>query len=372
MAKIAKNSELNHAAYKTSLCKDAKEAWIEISSWRYDGHFLQLANIYFADIYKNTNELSLNGTQIRERFLKDFSFRKSLILFGQEKWLWIDNREVRNVMTHQMNFEWESIDDIKQNYSSQIKQIFFEKKKSTEDEVSQKDDPILSLLKGEDKKKVILSKKYEGNIKTFTRLSTILCLADAKQQKDIIKYLVPNDLQSDISLEWRKEIIDITWANSIYEIINRDTSSYVNEHKMREDIISYIMTKNLAKDISPAAMVDIIKNKSSLFYAPVKDIDKLEFAKFLIEFLEWIGAQEWSVDKDTIEALELCLSFFWKNNYIDTIYLHNKKIDIAFIEKKLKSKDTPYEITKWIKYLKEYMEWKKTLKKYQRKNSVTT
>jgi hypothetical protein len=81
MAKITKNSELAETASKVALCEDPREAWIEISSGKYDAHFLKLATIYFADVYKNNNNISLDGAKIRQMFLENFDFRKSLIEF---------------------------------------------------------------------------------------------------------------------------------------------------------------------------------------------------------------------------------------------------------------------------------------------------
>lgn len=365
MIKIAKNSELADTSHKASLCGEPREALIEIASWKYDDHLLQLTKIYFADVYKNTNGISLDGKQIREKFLDDFDFRKSLIVFGQEKWLWMDNREVRKAMTHRMNFEWENVDDMKKEYSSQIKKMFFEKGKTEAEDMIEAEDPILSLLKDEDKKKVILSKKYWGDIKTFTKLSTILSFSDSEQQKNIIEYLVPDDLQINIPLAWRKEIIDITWVNSLYNILHRRVNkSSANQHwerekkdEMEKNIITYITTKQFAKDIPHKTMIDIINQIWKLYYRSSSDAKN--FAKFLIEFLEWIEIQKLSINKDVIEVFECCMLFFWEN-HPSVFHLRNDKIDLAIIEEQRKGRrHIDYEIRSWIEYLKQCMQiWK--------------
>lgn len=358
MAKITKNSELFETSSKTSLCEDPREAWIEIASWKYDSHFLKLARIYFAEEYQNTNKLELDGAKIRTMFLENFDFRKSLIEFWQKKWLWSENAQVRNAMTHKMNFEWEDIAKIKEGYTNQIKEMFFKEKKIEGGEITEVDDPILLLLKESDQKKVVLSKKYGWDMKTFTKLFTVLSLADAQQQEDITDYLVAEDLQKSISPKERTEIIDVAGENAIDEVFRRSIRLQGNQYdsksgkkRMEQYIISHIISEDFTKNISPKIVYMIIDKIKDLVHFGRSEvtIKRLDCIKFVEKFLEWIEVTQSPVDEEMMEAVKKCLYFIWKHYRSDDFCLKNQKIDFSIIRESI-SIETMYfaEMLQWI------------------------
>ena len=328
MAKIAKNSELAETSSKVVLCEDPREARIEISSWKYDDHFLRLATIYFSDVYKNTNNLDLDGSKIRQMFLKNFDFRKSLIEFWQKKWLWLDNLHVRNMMTHQMNFEWEDIDKIKKDYANQVKEMFFKDKKSDESEVPEAKDPILLLLQEDDKQKVILSKRYWGDMKTFTRLCAILQFADAKEQKDVLQLLVSNDSRSGIASNCSREMIDALWDDAITEILSRGSNRY--------EIIIHVIDKKMTQNVSAKRMSSFLERERR-----VLDGSQLseKLVALIMHFLQWLDLTSAPIKEDVLIALEKCFLAI-QNNYHshDIVDFSKTKINFGVVEKALAKK----------------------------------
>lgn len=245
-----KKNELLDIIPESSLCEDAREAWLEIASGKYDEKIKKIVKVYFTENYKNNNDLTLDWKQLRETFLENFDFRKSLIKFWQIKWLGKDNEQVREALKKQMTCEGETIEEIRNNYNKSIQRIFFENKKETKNKDEEETDPILEILSEWDQTKVILTKKYWWNIQTWTKLLALLKFADSKEQKDILDYLIGEDCKRHIETENIFKIIDLTEDNVYSNIWSIWRYKKWDEKKTLTWIISYIIDKHTRKEIS--------------------------------------------------------------------------------------------------------------------------
>ena len=334
---------------QSHICEDAREARLEIASWKYDDELLWLVKKYFSDTYKNENRLDISKENIRNTFLQNFELRKSLIEFGQTKGLGKQNPQVREALKKQMTFEGEGIDEIRKGYNKQIQETFFVKQepkdeKDSEEKASEKKDPILSLLNEWDQTKVILAKKYWWQIQTYTKLIAILNFADSGEQEKILKYLVGDDIKKHITQEETFKIIDIVGENS-YDNIPYHYKHFLYYEKLEKDwdvdslidTIIYIIGKFKTKKISLEPVNKKLNALNFLRYERQEKNRKEEITKSIEELIH--GLDKETVEKESFTWLKDLFKFIDDNRFHRDIPINNKYIDLGKMEKQYKEKN---------------------------------
>ena len=333
---------------QSHICEDAREARLEIASWKYDDELLWIVKKYFSDTYKNQNGLDISKENIRNTFLQDFELRKSLIEFGQAKGLGKQNPQVREALKKQMTFEGESRDEIRNGYTKQIQAAFFVKQeskneKADDEDVSEKKDPLLSLLNEWDQTKVILAKKYGGQIQTYTKLIAILSFADTDEQEKILKYLVGDEVKKHITQEETLKIIDMV-AENAYDYIPyhyKHFLYYEREEKNWDidsliDTIIYIIGKFKAKKIS----LESISKRLNAINFPLYEREEKDRKERITKSIEALihGLDKETVEKEYFTWLKNLFKFIDGNRFHRDIHINNKYIDLGKMEKTYKEK----------------------------------